>query len=359
MVSELAAVAAAVEKAAGQAAPANLRSLLDRAEITERHDALASRLCDASRGLLLLGQFAMSHPEAASLRALAAYVAEASGSALNLLPHGANSNGAWKAGALPHRGPGGAQAGPGMNGAQMLASPRKCYLLWGLEPGFDIDNPSRALAAFAEAETVIVISPFALRGLRAVADLLIPLAPHPESEGSLENLDGETFGFAAAGRLSGQSRPGWKILRKAGGELGLDGFSQVDLAGVQADMLAAMSGADLAPSETELTSADAADGLFRIGDVPMYRVDALCRRSGPLQQTVQSESDFVGLNPADAEALGLSEGDRARVRQGETQSEFDVIVSERVPVGGVWLRSATCETHMLQHAVGPLTVEVA
>ena len=91
----------------------------------------------------------------------------------------------------------------------------------------------------------------------------------------------------------------------------------------------------------------------------MYRVDALCRRSGPLQQTVQSESDFVGLNPADAEALGLSEGDRARVRQGETQSEFDVIVSERVPVGGVWLRSATCETHMLEHAVGPLTVEVA
>jgi NADH-quinone oxidoreductase subunit G len=358
MVSELAALAAAVEQSIGQAAPAKLRGLLDEAEITERHSALASRLSEAKRGLLLLGQFAMSHPDAACLRSLAAYVAGASGSALNLLPHGGNSKGAWRAGALPHRGPGGARAEVGMNAAEMMASPRKCYLLWGVEPGFDIDNPSRALAALAEAETVIVISPFALKGLRALADLLIPLAPHAESEGSVENLDGDRFGFSASGRLSGQARPGWKILRKLGGEIGLEGFSQVDLAEVQSDMQGVMATADFEPLEFELAATGATQGLYRIGEVPMYRVDALCRRSAPLQQTAQSASDFVGLNPGDAEALGLAEGDRARVRQGESQSEFDVIVSERVPAGGVWLRSATCETHMLEFAVAPVTVEV-
>ena len=47
--------------------------------------------CRTGQGLVLLGQFAMSHPDAAWLRALAAYIADATGSLLNILPHGGNS----------------------------------------------------------------------------------------------------------------------------------------------------------------------------------------------------------------------------------------------------------------------------
>ena len=36
------------------------------------------------------------------------------------------------------------------------------------------------------------------------------------------------------------------------------------------------------------------EGLYRIGEVPMYSVDALCRRSEPLQETVQAQSQFLG-----------------------------------------------------------------
>jgi hypothetical protein len=57
--------------------------------------------------------------------------------------------------------------------------------------------------------------------------------------------------------------------------------------------------------------------------------------------------------------MGLQHGGRARVSQGDGQGEFEVVVSPRVPRGGVWLRSATCETHMLGNAVGPVSVEVA
>jgi len=359
MVGELAALAAAVEKVTGKAAPDPIRSAMKDAPVNERHEALATRLKDADSGLVLLGQLAMSHPDAAWLRALAAYISDATACAFNVLPHGSNGKGAWLAGAVPHRGPGGTEVEAGFNADQMLASPRKCYVLFGLEPGFDIDNPARALGALRGAEKLIVISSFALKGLRKMADIILPLAPYAESEGSMVNLDGDTYSFAAAARPGGEARPGWKILRKLGGELGLQGFSQVDLADVQAGMAAAFEQAGVTPGMPELTAPVQTQGLYRIGEVPMYSVDGLCRRSEPLQKTVQAQSDFLGLNAEDAKALGLSEGDKARVRQGEGQSEFKVEISGSVPPGGVWLRSACCETHMLEHAIAPISVEVA
>lgn len=91
----------------------------------------------------------------------------------------------------------------------------------------------------------------------------------------------------------------------------------------------------------------------------MYSVDATCRRSSPLQQTVQAQNLFLGLNPDDAARLGLDDGAKARVRQGECAVELDVKVSNRVPAGGAWLRSATPATREFGPAVAPLTVEVA
>ena len=359
MVGELAALAAAVEKRSGTPAPAAVRSILKGVEVTQRHEDLAARLAESASGLVLLGQFAMSHPQAAWLRSLAAWIAEATDCALNLLPHGGNSTGAWLAGALPQRGPGGARVDAGLDAAAMLARPLKSYLLWDIEPDFDIDNPARAMAALQQAGRVICFSSFATDSLREVADVILPLAPLAESEGSLVNLDGTVMNFSAAGKPDGEARAGWKILRRLAGELGLEGFDQVSLQDVQEDMNRAIAAAEPV-SDTAVLQAPATEkGLYRAGELPMYSVDALCRRSGPLQQTAQADSMFVGLNPADAGRLGLSDGDKARVRQGEQHSELEVRVTERVPAGAVWLRSATCASRMLEHAVAPVSVEVA
>jgi NADH-quinone oxidoreductase subunit G len=364
MVGELAALAAAVERATGTAAPDALRRTLDGAAVNGRHEQLAARLKDAERSLVLLGQFAMAHPNAAWLRALAAYIARATGSALDQLTQGGNATGAWLAGAVPHRGPGGVPAPAGMNAAQMFESPRKTYLLWGIEPDFDADNPARAMHALMQAETVIAIASFATDSLRTVADVILPLAPLAESEGSLVNYDGQLLPFAAAGKASGDARSGWKILRKLGGELGLDGFAQVDLAAVQADLKRSLeTGATAVASAAELRDAAVEESLYRIGEVAMYSIDALCRRATPLQQTAQAQSRFVGLNPADAGRLGLADGALARVRQGDGQADcwavVGVVVSDRVPAGGAWLRSATCDTRLLGHAVAPVHIEPA
>jgi len=361
---ELAALGAAVRKVTGRTEPDALSEALDGAQGAESYEALAGQLKDAERGLLLLGQFAASHPDAAWLRALSRYVAEATGCALNLMTQGANSVGAWRAGAVPHRGPGGAAAEPGLDAARMLREPRRAYVLWGIEPEFDIDNPNRAMRALADADTVIAAAAFATDSLREIADVILPLAPHAESEGSVVGFDGDAAAFEAAVRPHGEARSGWKILRKLGGELGLDGFDQVGLADVQANMNAAMEAGSVQPGSNTADAAapaapGASDGLFRIGDVPLYSVDPLCRRSSPLQQTAQAQNTFVGLNPADAERLGLAEGARARVSQGEKQAEVEVRVTEEVPEGGAWLRSATCAVRELGPAVGPLSVEVA
>jgi NADH-quinone oxidoreductase subunit G len=359
MVAELAALAAAVEQASGKTAPEALRAALTAAAVSERHSELASRLIAAADGLLLLGQFAMSHPQAAWLRALAAYVATAAGVALNMLPHGGNAVGAWQAGAVPQHGPGGAAGATGMNAAQMLESPRRAYLLWGIEPEYDIDDPGRAIQALSGAAGVVAVAAFATDSLRAVADVILPLAPHAEGEGSIVNLDGTVMPILAAGKPSGEARPGWKILRRLGGELGLQGFDQISLADVQNDLQAASAAPAAGPGQPLLAAAETADGLHRIGEIAMYSVDALCRRAVPLQQTLQAQQSFVGLNPDDAARLGLTEGASARVGQGGRHAELPVRVSARVPAGGVWLPAATCAARELGPAVAPIDVAPA
>ena len=100
------------------------------------------------------------------------------------------------------------------------------------------------------------------------------------------------------------------------------------------------------------------EGLHRIGDLPVYAVDALCRRAQPLQNTAHADVDWIGLNAADASRIGLADGVTARVSQGGMKGEFEVRISDSVPEGGAWLRSATCNTRKFGHAFAPISVEV-
>jgi NADH-quinone oxidoreductase subunit G len=358
LVDELAALAAAVEGVTGAPAPEALRAVLDGVADPERHRDLAQRLNGAGKGLVLIGHLAMAHPQASWLRALAAYIAGATGIGINLLTHGANGTGAWLAGAVPHRGPGGATTAGGRNAAQMLGSQHRTYLLWGFEPDYDVDDPASAMETLAQADTVIAAATFATDSLRAVASLILPLAPLAEAEGSMVNFDGTVLSFGPAGRPLGEARAGWKIQRPLGTELGLEGFDQVDQPAVQADLQAALDGAEASIEAVGLEEPAQAEGLYRVGEVAMYSVDALCRRSDPLQRTAQAGGSRLALSPADAGRLGIADGTTVRVSQGGPAADLPAVVDERVPEGAVWLRSATCATHELGSAVAPVTVEV-
>src|SRR5699024_5183381 len=71
-------------------------------------------------------------------------------------------------------------------------------------------------------------------------------------------------------------------------------------------------------SETQ-ANAGSADSLVleRLGDVPIYRVDMIVRRSQPLQETTQSALPVARLAPAHMQSLGVATGDAVRIRSRE------------------------------------------
>ncbi len=347
LAGEIAALAAAVAERTGQSLPGHLN--VDGATVTDAHRAIAARLGEAENGVVIVGQAAMAMADAARVRQLAAWLAEASGSALDLLPHGANTAGATAAGALPAEG--------GLNARAMLESPRSAYLLWDIEPTADTFDPAVTMNALAAAEKVVAVTPFAGPALREVADVILPLAPWAETEGSLVNLSGERFDVSPAGKPAGEARPGWKVLRRLGAALGLEGFDHINIDDVRADMNDKLADlrAPLAPVG-DLPAPATAAGLWRIGEVPMYAADALCRRSAPLQDSVHAEHGFVGLNPADADALGLVDGGSARVSQGDGSVVLGVRVTGMVPAGAAWVRASTPESAELGPVNGPVQV---
>jgi len=355
MVSELAALALAVSALTGKELPEGLQTAHDGTEPGEAHTAIAHMLQGEGNKILLLGQVALAHGQAAWLRQLAAWICTATGASLNIVSHGGNATGAAMAGALPALN--GEDAG--LNIREMLDAPLKGFLLWDIEPGFDIANAALAGTALSATEQVVAVSAFAGEDIMALADVILPLAPLAESEGLFYTLDGQTFEVEPAVKAAGQSKPGWKILRQLGEELELDGFNQVDLASLRQQMLAEIGDNAGSMTASEPAAAQIEDGLYRVGEVAMYAVDALCRRSEYLQQTVQAEKDFVGISTQDASRLGLSDGQQASVSQGGESVTLPVIVSAELPVGAVWLKAATAASSALGDSFGPINVEAA
>jgi NADH-quinone oxidoreductase subunit G len=276
-----------------------------------------------------------------------------------MVSHGGNATGAAMAGAIPGFAAGGTETDAGLNAREMLASPTKAYLLWDVEPEFDLANPELVKQALESAESVVAVSSFAGDSLKATADVILPLAPLAESEGLFYTFDGQSFAAEPAVKIAGHAKPGWKILRRLGTELELDGFSQVDITSLREEMLAEIGDVSFATAEVELAAPQKGGDLYRVGEVAMYGLDALCRRSEYLQQTVHAENDFVGLSPDDAGSKGLVEGHKVKVSQGSSFTTLPVRICNELPTGAVWVKSATEPGKALGDSFGPIRVEAA
>jgi NADH-quinone oxidoreductase subunit G len=357
MVACLFAVALAVAEETGTALPTAVAALGTNQRPDEQAAAVARRLVNASNAVIVIGQISMAHDQSAALRQLAYYIADAASTAVCTLPAGGNPAGAWAAGAVPHRSAGGSATDEaGLDAMAMLAQPLNTYLLWDFEPGLDTANAGATLAALAGADTVIAVTPFASETLKAHADILLPLAPVMESEGRLTSLQQDKQSVSAAVAVSGQARPGWKILRQLGNDLGLDGFEFVALAEIRAELDETLAGAPEIAPVAELSAADQPRGLYRLGDVPIYSADGMCRRSAPLQETVHAVNGFINLNPEDAGKLGLGDGAVARISQGDSSAELPVRLVAEIPPGVARLPAATHAHSQLGAAFGPITV---
>ncbi len=285
MARHVAAILAAALSAQGRAVPEHLATALDGIVPTAEHAAVAKALGEGDTRVIVLGALAQRHVSYAEIRALAEALADATGAICGYLPEGGNAVGAAFAGVLPHRGVAGrAVAKPGLNAQEMLAARLKGYVLvGGIEPADLAPSPGLE-SALPSAECVVAITPYASEAVLATSTIVLPAAAFAETSGTWVNVEGRWQGVAGAARPPGEARPAWKILRVLGNLVGLNGFEYVSSEDVRDELqheigefAAAAGGAGFQPGR--LASVDSTR------DVGIYRVDAIVRRSQPLQQT--------------------------------------------------------------------------
>ena len=367
---------AGIEHAGSASAPGDVENVAGTGvRRLQRADAerIARVLADAGRGAILLGPQAINHRDAAALRGLAACLADLTGATLGTLDEGANPAGAWIAGALPHRGPRGAAAEPhGLDARAMIEADLDAYLLMGLEPELDCADGARAREALGRARFVVSLAAFRSEAMSEYAHVILPAAAFAETEGTFVNLAGTWQSFGAAVPPYADARPAWRVLRVLGNLLDLPGFEQETIEDVRAALggpaaagarePAAVGSAGWTLPRSLPEPAEGIEGaegiaLARIAPVPMHAVDALVRRSKPLQATKDAEFRGVGLNPATIERLGLADGEPAVVRQNGGSVTLRVVVDRRVPDGCGYLPAGIAATVVLDATDGTVVID--
>ena len=314
--------------------------------------AIAEVLAGKDRSGVLLGNYAASHPQAAVIRVLAELVAEAADATLGQLAEG-NGVGGWLGGCVPHRGPAGTAALSGRTTQAMIDEPRRGFVVLGAEPELDCLDGAGARRAMEAAEFVVMLAVFkpssATTRALEYADVLLPLAPFTETEGTFVNCEGRAQSFANATRPLGEARPGWKILRVFGNHLGQSGFDYVSIDDVRAEL----DRGQIAPSGRLKHRALAQrlsgerPALARITEVPLYAVDSCVRRAPGLQRTTDNPPPPVRMNARQIEALGLDDAQQVTVRAGEGEATLPLLVDPRVPDGCVWVPGGYPQTFAL------------
>jgi NADH-quinone oxidoreductase subunit G len=289
LVGQLSALVGAAASVANQPLPAGVAA----GTLTDEHKSAVTALTNGTRHAVILGTLAQRHPAYSQIKALAAMLAELTGASLGLLTEGANSAGAYLAGAVPHREPGGAPAtSVGLSARAMLESALKAYVLFGgVDPSGDLAVDPQALRS---AELVVAITTHLPDNLRETAHVVLPIGSFAESSGTYVNAEGRWQSWTAAAKLLGEARPGWKVLRVLANLLNLHAMEYMSSEEIR-DALVAACGKNLDLSETPPTGAvsrgvpngqpngQAPSGTWV--DIPPYQSDVLVRGSEPLAKT--------------------------------------------------------------------------
>jgi NADH-quinone oxidoreductase subunit G len=358
MVNVLAQIVVALAEFKQTAVPVTLQATLAGVEVSPAAQAMATSLAGGERRAVLLGNLAQHHANYADLHVLAQAIADLADAHFGFLGEAANSVGAYVAGAVANK----AGLKAGLNAAAMLAAPRKAYLLLGAEPELDCQDAAAALAAMRSADMVVAMSAYKHAALD-YADVLLPIAPFSETSGTYISTEGRVQSFNGAVKPLGETRPAWKVLRVLGTLLGLPGFDFDTSEAVRKEVLPGtqLPEASLNNRLAKLTvqSIAVADGLVRVGEVPMYQADAIVRRAESLQATRDAVLPVATMHSALLARLAVPDGSMVTVRQGAARAIVRAQADDRLPDNCVRLPVAHALTASLGAMLGEITVERA
>lgn len=353
MVTTLAQILQALAAEKKSAIDSSVQALLQGVTATATAQAIAGSLATGERSVILLGNFAQQHPQAAQLQLLAQQIAALCNAKFGFLGEAANSVGGYLANAIP--------SDAGMNAAAMLAQPRKAYLLLNVEAELDTQNPQQAVAAMHAADMVVAFSAYKHQA-GEYADVMLPIAPFTETSGTNVNTEGRVQSFRGAVKPLGDARPAWKVLRVLGNLLNIAGFDYDNSEAVRDEVLKGIDvGSKLGNKLQGYTAQPAAavSGLQRVADVPIYATDAIVRRSAPLQATRDALPPHASMHGEEMKKLGLQSGAQVRVKVGQGSAQLAVAADDSLPRGVVRVAAAHASTAGLGAMFGAITVERA
>ena len=347
--SQLAQALAQVVKAAAVAKNAIIPADLVGVKVDEAAQRIADSLVSGQNVAVFLGNFAQHHPAATQLHALAQTLADLTGAKFGFLGEAANSVGGYLAGAVS-----------GLNAGELIAQPRKAYVLLGVEPEVDCGDPRAAIAAMKSAEFVVAMSPYQ-HGALDYAHALLPVSPFTETSGTFVSTEGCVQSFRGVVQPLAETRPAWKVLRVLGNLLGIAGFDYDSSEQVLKD---ALQGEDVASRLNNRLAARAigkfepvGDGLERIAEVPIYQADAIVRRAASLQKTHDAAPPVAVLSGELCSQLKLRDGDQVRISQGGGTVALPALRDDKLPPNCVRVPAAHPATAALGGMAEPLTIE--
>ena len=285
----------------------------------------AKALCSAKNPVVLAGQIASNHPHASILYSLVEIIGNLTEASGGYLTAGANTAGAWLAGAIPHRGPGGqANLDPGLDAKQMLGdrTSLKGYLLLNIDPELDCAYGYQSLQHLENADCVVAMSMFMEEGISRCADVILPIAAFTETSGTFINAMGDWQSFKGCVKPKGEARPAWKVLRVLANFLELEGFDYISSEAVLTRFKTELEKDKKPLEDSRGTLPDSLPPLQsllqRLATVPAYASDALVRHSMPLQDTEDyKESCFIRMSEGLASSFGFRAGAEILVEQNK------------------------------------------
>ena len=353
MVRVMAQILQALATANKATVDAAVQPLLQGVNASATAQAIALSLASGERSVILLGNFAQNHPQAAQIQLLAQHIATLSNAKFGFLGEAANSVGGYLAHAVPE--------GKGLNAAAMLAAPRKAYLLLNVEAELDTQNSQQAMAAMLAADMVVALSAYKHQASE-YADVMLPIAPFTETSGTFVNTEGRVQSFKGTVKPLGEARPAWKVLRVLGNLLNVSGFDYDNSEAVRDEVLAGVDVNSKLSNTLQGLIAQAVaptSGLQRVAEVPIYATDAIVRRSAPLQATHDALPPRAVMHSDEIKKLGLQPGEQVSVKVGQGSALLALAVDDTLPKGVVRVAAGHASTAGLGAMFGAITVERA
>jgi NADH-quinone oxidoreductase subunit G len=282
----------AVAAAGASKLPSSVAGLCDGVTASDEQAAIAASLKSADESLLLLGCIATSHLAHNAVTALAACIAELTGSQLGYVSAGANAAGAYLAGLLPHRTQGGTpRQKTGLNAASMLDCDLDAVVLVNIEPDADLIASDDVVAKLAKQKFVIALTPYTSDALAEAADLLLPIGTFAETSGTYINVAGTWQSFSGIASPVGESRPAWKVLRVLGNLLDAPDFDYVTSEDVLNEFKQQLG--DVQPDNgynntNKIAKPNGADAPAGDVETSIYSIDSMVRRATALQLTEEA-----------------------------------------------------------------------